>query len=142
MKTKTQISFPVTAKPISSFVSATLIAQSFYWLNTKLQTSSYNLFLYSPVCVGPDRKPRRLVFSERGPYVIETEIKSVTFYNSMLGSRRSTIFMLFYKIKLTMMNLIYLSSNSNSSKFSLNTGSKSFMIRSGALNKYGMNKNI
>ena len=34
--------------------------------NPKFQASSHLLWLYSPVCVGPGRKPRRQVFSERG----------------------------------------------------------------------------
>ena len=68
-KTKTQISFAVTAKLISAFVFATQIVQSLYFLNSKFQGSSYLLWLYSPVCVGPGRKPRRPVFSERGSFV-------------------------------------------------------------------------
>ena len=40
-KTKTQISFAVTAKLISAFVFATRIVQSLYLLNTKFQASSY-----------------------------------------------------------------------------------------------------
>ena len=31
------------------------------------------MWLYSPVCVGPGRKPRRPVFSERGLYVNGTK---------------------------------------------------------------------
>ena len=65
-KTKTQISFAVTAKLISAFVFATRIVQSLYFLNPKFQVSSHLLWLYSPVCVGPGRKPRRPVFSQRG----------------------------------------------------------------------------
>ena len=65
-KTKTQISFAVTAKLISVFVFATRILQSLYFLNPKFQASSHLLWLYSPVCVGPGRKSRRPVFSERG----------------------------------------------------------------------------
>ena len=65
-KTKTQISFAVTAKLISAFVFATLIVQSLYFINTTFQASSYLLWLYSLVCVGPGRKPRRPVFSQRG----------------------------------------------------------------------------
>ena len=65
-KTKTQISFVVTAKLISVFVFATKIVQSLYFLNPKFQASSHLLWLYSPVCVGPGRKPRRLFFSQRG----------------------------------------------------------------------------
>ena len=42
-KTKTQISFAVTAKLISAFVFATRIVQSLYFLNTKLQASSHLL---------------------------------------------------------------------------------------------------
>ena len=56
-----------TAKLISAFVFATRIVQSLYFLNTKLQASSYLLWQYSPVYVGPGRKPRRPVFSHRGP---------------------------------------------------------------------------
>ena len=68
-KTKTQISFAVTAKLIRAFVFATRIVQSLYFLNPKFQASSYLLLLYSLVCVGPGRKPRRPVFSERGSFV-------------------------------------------------------------------------
>ena len=82
-KTKPQISFAVTAKLISAFVFATRIVQSLYFLNPKLQASGYLLWLYSPVCVGPGRKPRRPVFSERGSFLcklskrcgIESKIK-------------------------------------------------------------------
>ena len=56
------------AKPISAFVFTTLIVQSLYFLNTKFQASSHLLCLYSLVCVGPGRKPRRPVFSQRGSY--------------------------------------------------------------------------
>ena len=38
------------------FVFATLIVQSLYFLNPKLQISSYLLWLYSPDCVGPGYK--------------------------------------------------------------------------------------
>ena len=69
-KTKTQISFAVTAKLISAFVFATRIVQSLYFLHPKCQVSSHFLWLYSPVCVGPGRKPRRLVFSQRGSFDI------------------------------------------------------------------------
>ena len=65
-KTKTQIS--VTAKLISAFVFATRIVQSLHFLNPKFQASSRLLWLCSPVCVGPGRKPRRPVFSQRGSY--------------------------------------------------------------------------
>ena len=68
-KTKTQISFAVTAKLISAFVFATRIVQFLYFLNPKFQASSHLMWLYSPVCVGPGRKPRRPVFSQRGSFV-------------------------------------------------------------------------
>ena len=42
---------------ISAFVFAIRIVQFLYYLNPKFQTSSYLLWLYSPVCVGPGRKP-------------------------------------------------------------------------------------
>ena len=63
-----QISFAVTAKLISAFVFATRIVQSLYFLNPKFQASNHLLWLYSPVCVGPGRKPRRPVFAQRGSY--------------------------------------------------------------------------
>ena len=44
------------------------IVQSLYYLNPKFQASSHLLWLYRPVCVGPGRKPRRPLFSERGSY--------------------------------------------------------------------------
>ena len=67
-ETKTQISFAVTAKLISAFVFATRTVQSLYFLNAKFQTSSHLQWLYSPVCVGPGRKPRGPIFSERGSF--------------------------------------------------------------------------
>ena len=53
-KTKTQISFAVTAKLISAFVFATRILQSLYFPNPKFQASSHILWLYNPVYVGPE----------------------------------------------------------------------------------------
>ena len=67
-KTKTQISFAVTAKLMSIFVFATWIVQSLFFLNSKFQASSYLLWLHSLVCVGPGQKPRRPVFSQRSSY--------------------------------------------------------------------------
>ena len=68
-KTKTQISFGVTAKLISAYVFATWIVQPLFFLNPKFQACSNLLWLYSLVSVGPGRKPRRPVFSQRGSYV-------------------------------------------------------------------------
>ena len=45
---------------------ATQIVQFLYFLNPNFKASSHFLWQYSPVCVGPCRKPRRPVFSERG----------------------------------------------------------------------------
>ena len=63
-------SFAVTAKLISAFVFATRIVQTLFFLNPKFQASSHLLWLYSPVCVGPGRKPQTPDFSQRGPYVV------------------------------------------------------------------------
>ena len=68
-KTKTQISFALTAKLISAFVFATWIVQSICFLYPKFQVSSHLLWLYSPVCVGPGRKPRRPVFCLRKHFI-------------------------------------------------------------------------
>ena len=59
----------VTEKLISAFVFATRTVQSLYFLNLKFQASSHLLWPHSPVCVGPGWKPRKPVFSQRGPYV-------------------------------------------------------------------------
>ena len=48
-----------TAKLISAFVIAIRIVQFLYYQNPKFQASSHLLWLHSPVCVGPGRKPRR-----------------------------------------------------------------------------------
>ena len=68
-KTKTQFSFVVIAKLISAFVFATRIEQSLFFQNPKFQAASHLMWLYSSVCVGPGRKPRRPVFSQRGSWV-------------------------------------------------------------------------
>ena len=65
-KLKTQISCAVIAQLISAFVFAIRIVQSLFFLNPKFQASSHLLWLCSPDCVGPGRKPRRPVFSQRG----------------------------------------------------------------------------
>ena len=57
-------------KLISAFVFATLTVQSLFYLNPKFQAISHLLRLYIPVCVGPGRTPRRLVFSQRGSYCL------------------------------------------------------------------------
>ena len=54
---------------ISAFVFAIRIVQFLFYLSLKFQASSHLLWLYSLVCVGPGRKPRRPVFSERGSYI-------------------------------------------------------------------------
>ena len=46
------------AKLISAFVFATCIVQYLCFPNPKFQVSSHLLWLYSPVCVEPGRKPR------------------------------------------------------------------------------------
>ena len=67
-KTKTQISFAVTAKLISACVFATWIVQDLFFLNPKFQASSNLLWLYILDSVGPGWKPRRPVFSQRGSF--------------------------------------------------------------------------
>ena len=67
-KTKTRNRCEVIAQLISAFVFAIRIVQSLYYLNPKFQTSSHFVWLYSLVYVGPGRKPRRPVLSQRGSY--------------------------------------------------------------------------
>ena len=80
-KTKTQITFAVTAKLICVFVFATQIVQSLYFLNPKFQASSYLLWLYSPVCVGPGQKPEDRFSQNEGHFQSEN---FETFNNSVL----------------------------------------------------------
>ena len=68
-KTKTQISCAVTAQLNSAFVFAIRTVQSLFYLNPKFQASSHLLWLYSSVCVGPSRKTRKPVFSQRGSFI-------------------------------------------------------------------------
>ena len=69
-----QISFAVTAKyrkadqGLGFPVFPTWIVQSLYFLNPKFPVSSHLLWLHSPFFVGPGRKPRRSVFSQRGSF--------------------------------------------------------------------------
>ena len=84
-KTKTQISFAVTAKLICAIVFAIRIEKSLYFLNRKFQTSSHLLWLYSLVCVKPGRNPRRPVFLQRGSYV--------TLNKAFLSGMHCTIFL-------------------------------------------------
>ena len=44
------------------------IVQSLYFQNPKFQASNHLLYMYSQVCVGPGRKPRRPFFSQRGSF--------------------------------------------------------------------------
>ena len=59
-ETKAQISFAVTAKPMSAFVLATRTIQFLCFRNPKIPASSHLLCLYRWVCVGPVRKPHCL----------------------------------------------------------------------------------
>ena len=83
-KTKMQISCAVTAQLISAFVFATWLVQSLYYLNPKFQASSHLLWLYSPVCVVPGRKPRRPVFSQGGSNISILFLASKGFSSSEL----------------------------------------------------------
>ena len=56
----------VTAQLISAFVFATWMVQFLLYLYPKFQYSSFLLWVYRPVCVGPGRKSQRLVFSRPG----------------------------------------------------------------------------
>ena len=80
MRKQTQISF---AKLISAFVLATRKVRSLFFINPNFQASSYLLWLYSPVCVGPGQKPQRLIFSRRGSYYLYNEISVSIFRNRM-----------------------------------------------------------
>ena len=65
-KTKTQSSGNREADQRLSPAFTIGLIQFLYYLNLKFQASSNLVWLYSPVCVGPGRKHRRPVFSQRG----------------------------------------------------------------------------
>ena len=92
-KTKTQISFAVTAKLISAFVFAILIVQSLYFLNPKFQASSHLVWLHSLVCVRPGRKPRRPVFSHRGSYKVDRMRRTLSYNFSRFSMKTWPCFM-------------------------------------------------
>ena len=48
--------------------------QSLFFLYPKFRASSNLQWLYSPVCVGPGRKPRRPVFSQRGSFIADGQL--------------------------------------------------------------------
>ena len=56
---------------VQLFVFPTKLEQSLYFLNPKFQASSHILWLYSPVCVGPGRKPRRPVFVHNEAHMVK-----------------------------------------------------------------------
>ena len=60
------------------------IVQSLSFLNPKLHASSHLLWLYSLVCVGPGRKPRRPVFSQRGSYLFPCQCHLLITYANLL----------------------------------------------------------
>ena len=91
------------AQLISAFVFTIRIVQSLYYLNPKFQASSHLLWLYRSVCVGPGRKPRRPVFSQRGSNVLLPEEQSdqslqvSSFFQHLLEGflhRKATLFKL------------------------------------------------
>ena len=57
-----------TSQLVSTFVFATRIVQYLLYLYAKFQDSSFLLWVYMPVCVGPWRKCRRPVFLHRSTY--------------------------------------------------------------------------
>ena len=66
---------------------ATWIVQSLFFLNPKFQASSVFLSLHSPVCVGPCRKPRRPVFSERGSYMMSKCFTYICIYRPVMSQQ-------------------------------------------------------
>ena len=71
-KTKSQISFTVTAKLISAFDFATWIVQFLYFLNPTFPVSSHVLCLNSSVCVRPVKKSH-CWFSHDAAHLMESD---------------------------------------------------------------------
>ena len=62
--------FVFIAQLISTFVFATRIVQLLHYLFPNFQDSSFLLWVYKPICVGPGRKSRKPVFSSRGAHIV------------------------------------------------------------------------
>ena len=79
VKTKTQISFVVTAKRLCfRYTDSTIPLLPKY----KFQASSHLMGLYSPVSVGPGRKHRRPAFSQR--VLIKSQILTLSLEPSIV----------------------------------------------------------
>ena len=63
------------------------IVQSLYCLNPKFQVSIHLLWLYSPVCVGPGRKPRRRGSYDCYIYQVEKYEKDPLVHHGRLKAR-------------------------------------------------------
>ena len=112
-KTKTQISCAVTAQVISAFVFATRIVQSLYYINPKFQASSHLLWLYSPICVGPGRKPRSPVFSQRGSfYSKQLNFLALCFLLNVLSALKGTHFYILISLCFTLCCFFHISFSS------------------------------
>ena len=133
-KTKTQISFAVTAKLISAFVFVARIVQPLFYLNPKFQASSYLLWLYSPVCVGPGRKPRRPVFSERGSNIIK--YAHFLFFCDMFSSNASSSELDFCSVSMLRKDSIFTSVDSRRTSCQLLV--KQWTLSSARLSHVGM----
>ena len=83
MKTKTQISFAVTAKLISAFVFATRKVQSLYFLNQKFQISSHLLWLYASRFLRDQVRNPEDQFSHNEAQILQCQ--SDLFVNSIYG---------------------------------------------------------
>ena len=60
-----------TAQLISAFVFDIRIVQSLFFSKPKFQASNCLQWLHSPVCIGPGRKLRRPVLSQRGSFYFQ-----------------------------------------------------------------------
>ena len=92
---------------------ARYIEQSLFYLNPKFQASSHLLWLYRPVCVGPGRKPRRPVFSQRGSYVNKDNLH----HSLLLGCLN------LYNLWLFAVYIEYYSSNNTQVELNINSQS-------------------
>ena len=83
---------------------------------SEIQASNRLLWLYSPVCVGPGRKPRRPVFSQRGSNdqvhlkgtqylfaIVEADVKPYGGHNSISVNHTRYIYSLQYIFLFTLL---------------------------------------
>ena len=86
----------------------TRIVQSLYFLKPKFQASGHLVWLYSPVCVGPDRKPKdRFSHNEAQCGLNKLALSRLCWSNKSYNSSKILSFSCFCKVYNYLLDVIY-----------------------------------